>query len=246
MSLLSGCCTIPTVPAYLCLVQTIPHTQQSTTDQRISTRLPNISPLLRDQKIREDLQLQEKEPTVSQPVSPRAIGTNFFLQRPATIILPKDWLEIDPDACAFIIKHEISHIKNNDNFTVPCVHFICQLAAAIFGMCCLSFFPAVGLALSVGLASFVLFSRWREAKADDFAIANSTESELRGGRRFFLAIQQANLESSFDIFHPSLSSRIQKIEQALKENNFTINSEEEEGKIDIIKNQFNLTTIRFF
>ena len=159
----------------------------------------------------------------------------MFKNGDAVVTVAPGFYEADKDACSWIIKHELSHIKHNDHFTMLCVPCVCQLAAAIFGMCFLSFFPALGLAYAVGLVSLVLFARWREAKADDFAIENSSNEELKGGRRFFMAVQQTNIEvrntfwrrftisasgdMRLDTFHPSITSRIQKIERALSARN---------------------------
>ena len=99
---------------------------------------------------------------------------------------------------------------------------------------------------------------WQEAKADDFAIENSSDAELKGGRRAFIASQEANIEErnttlwksfiisgsgerSLDILHPSLTSRIQKIEGALQARNVTI--EQERPKIDDLKKFIELTRL---
>ncbi len=173
-----------------------------------------------------------------------ALGTNMFKNGNAVVRVAPGFYENDKDACSWIIKHEISHIKHNDNFTMHFVPFVCQLAASIFGMYSLSFFPALGLAFAVGIASFVLFSRWREAKADDFAIENSSDEELLGGRRTFMILQEMNIaarntfwqriaisasgENRMDILHPSLASRIQKIERTLRTRNTAIDIETDE------------------
>jgi len=176
-----------------------------------------------------------------------AAGTNKFRNSDAAILVAPGFYEADKDACSWVMKHEISHIKHNDPFTMQCVPCICQLAASIFGMRCLSFLPAVGLAFTVGIVSHALFSQWREAKADDFAIENSSDEELKGGRRFLMAMQEMNIEERntfwkqiaisangdmrLDILHPSLTSRIQKIEKALRARNADINIEAENKKL---------------
>lgn len=177
-----------------------------------------------------------------------ASGTNMFRNGDAAVMVAPDFYEADKDACSWVMKHEISHIKYNDLFTMCGVPAVCQLAASIFGMCSLSFLPALGLAFTVGMVSQALFSKWREAKADDFAIENSSHEELKGGRRFLMAVQEMSIEerNTFwkrieisprgdmrsDILHPSITSRIQKIERALRIRNVAIDIEAERQKLD--------------
>lgn len=107
----------------------------------------------------------------------------------------------------------------------------------------------VGAALlvtaAVGLVAQAIFTQHREGKADDLAIAESTDEELKGGRRFLMSVNAANLEATrtywgvrktiwdkitisstgenrFDFLHPSTASRIRKIELELKRRNINI------------------------
>jgi hypothetical protein len=177
-----------------------------------------------------------------------ALGTNMFRNGDAAVIVAPGFYEADKDACSWLMKHEISHIKHNDPFTMLCVPCVCELAASIFGMCSLSFLPALGVVFTVGNVSEALFSQWREAKADDFAIENSSDEELKGARRIFMALQEASIEerntfwkriaisasgdTRLDILHPSFTSRIQKIERALRIRNIVIDIEAERQKLD--------------
>lgn len=181
-----------------------------------------------------------------------ALGTNWFRKGSAIVYISKEFFQIDEGAYDFVKHHELAHIKNNDTFTAYCVPAICQLVASIFGMCALSFWPAVGFSFTVGIVSRILFRRWREAKADDFAIEWSSEERLLGGRRFFLSSRKIHAEVKrdtlwkkiaispsgdyrLDIFHPSLTSRIQKIEKALQDRGI-VTFEKEEQKIEKLKN----------
>jgi hypothetical protein len=177
-----------------------------------------------------------------------ASGTNMFRNGDAAVMVAPGFYEADKDACNWIMKHEISHIKHNDLFTMQVVPCVCQLAASIFGMCFLSFLPALGVAFTVGIVSQALFSQWREAKADDFAIENSSDEELKGGRRIFMAMQETSIEerntfwkriaisasgdTRLDILHPSITSRIQKIERVLRTRNIDVDIEAEKRKLD--------------
>ncbi len=205
-----------------------------------------IQPFLHQSEIRKDLIVIEQ----GYSGFCAALGTNIFTKSDAVIIVDSKLYTADKDACHFIIKHEISHIKHNDLFTRKCVPCVCQAVASIFGMRFLSFFPALGLVFIVGLVSEALFSMWQEVRADDFAIENSSDAELKGVRRAFIALQEVNIEERnttlwkrviisdsgerrLDILHPSLTSRIQKIEKALQKKNVAI--EIERHKIDDLK-----------
>jgi len=177
-----------------------------------------------------------------------ASGTNMFKNGDAAIMVAPGFYEADKDGCTWVMKHEISHIKHNDPFTIQCVPCVCQLAASIFGMFFLSFLPALAVAFTVGFVSLALFSRWREAKADDFAIENSSDEELKGGRRILMAMQEADIakrntlwkritisasgDNRLDVLHPSITSRIQKIERALHARNIDVDIEAERRKLD--------------
>ncbi|MEX1012932.1 MAG: M48 family metalloprotease [Waddliaceae bacterium] len=179
------------------------------------------------------------------------VGADIFKNSDTTVLITPGIYEADKHACTWSIKHEIMHIKSNDHLTIPCVSGVCQLAAAVFGMCSFSFLPAVATATLVGLISQSLFSKWQEAKADDFAIKNSSDEELKGGRRFLMTVQELALENRntfwsricissngdtpLDIMHPSTSSRVKKIEMALRKRGVELNKDVEMQKIKDLK-----------
>jgi Peptidase family M48 len=191
-----------------------------------------MQPFLNRIGIRKDLNLIEKSGKFF------AEGTNFFTRGDSVIWIPPDFHDVDQDACHWAIKHEVSHIKNNDCFTIPLVPAICSMATASFSTFVMPVLPALLLTSAVGAATRMLFARYCEEKADDFAIAESSEEELKGGRRMLISLQQS--VSSLDPFHPSLESRLKKIERALEQRNAFIKEEEEEEakKIALIKNLF--------
>lgn len=182
-----------------------------------------IQPFLDKEKIRKDLIVIE---TPNRGIC-SAKGTNLFRKGDALVMLAPGIHAEDKEACHFIIKHEISHIKNNDLFTIPLTASISSFAAAVFGTCTMPRLSASLLTAAVGIMALSLFSQWREGIADDFAIENSSDDELLGGRRILMAIQQMNLDAretfwkkiefssfgdAFNILHPSLRSRIKKID----------------------------------
>lgn len=161
-----------------------------------------------------------------------AKGTNFFTKGDAVIFLAPRFHEVDENACNWVIKHEISHIKNNDLFTMALVPAICSLAAAIISTFLMPVIPAVLITISVGIIAQAIFSHYREGKADDLAIAESSPEELKGGRRLLMAFTGGN---RLNFLHPSTASRLKKIENALKQQNIKIDDQEESKKIAKLK-----------
>lgn len=206
-----------------------------------------ITPFLKQVKIREDILFEEK----SNIILGQAQGTNHFLQRHARILMKPKFYDIDPQAFKFILKHELSHIKHNDVFNTYCIGSVSTLATIIFKISSVSL-PYFFVVLGVSIGVTALFSRWREERADDFAIKNSDIEELKGGRRILKASQQVlknirpNLHAFrrffitsegndwLDIYHPSLTSRIQKVEKALHARGISIQdiNNDESKKLD--------------
>jgi hypothetical protein len=178
-------------------------------------------------------------------------GTNFFTKGDAVIWVTPRFQREDKDACHWVMKHEISHIKNNDCFTIPLVSAICSIAAATFSTFLMPVTPALLVTNSIGFITQAIFSQYREGKADDLAIAKSSSDELKGGRRLLMALKEANLkkrntmlnkivisstgENRLDFFHPSTASRLRKIEHALQQQDIEINDDEESEKIIKLK-----------
>ncbi len=200
-----------------------------------------ISQLMQDHlsnyNVRDDIKfIEQKNPGLCM-----AIGTHQ--SNDAVILIGPDLYEADASATSWIAKHEIAHIKHNDLFTMHAIPLICHLAASIFGMMSLSFWPAIGTTFLASIVANAVIFQWREAKADDFAIQNSDDNELKGARRFFIALQEtyreqrdtilqqiavaANGDHRLDILHPPISSRLQKIETVLTERGINFNQTDE-------------------
>ncbi len=188
-----------------------------------------LLPFFRDAGIREDLFLIKKDTTRFC----EATGTNFFTRGKAIISINWNFHKVDPEACGWAAKHELYHIKNNSCFTLPLVSAICSLATAILVTFVLSIIPGLVATVSAAIIGKTLFSRYVEGKADDFAIANSSEEELQAGRRYIKATLAFNLElrqenKALPLFYssagdsrwvfsqPSVTSRLKKIETALQ------------------------------
>jgi hypothetical protein len=170
------------------------------------------------QGIRKDLIICEK----NNPGICQACGTNYFCESDAAVLIAPGLYAQDPGACHWLVKHEISHIKNNDNVTMPLIASICYTASAVLGTwVCPNLYTNLCFANSVGLICHALFCRLQEGRADDLATENSSPEELLGARRFFIAFQKSKFGNhpfwKFDPYHPSISTRLKKIEKALKE-----------------------------
>jgi hypothetical protein len=203
--------------------------QENSSTYPPSTKLKDaMQPFLDEVGIRKDLIFFEDLRTKC-----NAYGTSIFKSSQPVIAIIQGLYEADKDACTWVIKHEISHIKHNDALMTPAISCLCQLAAFTLGMKYRSFFPAVTLALITGIVSQTLFSKWREAKADDFAIKNSSNEELKGGLRYLMAVQKIHSgKMPWNLTHPSFASRIQKIEKALHSRDAVVDPKEENQKTD--------------
>jgi len=190
-----------------------------------------------------------------------AQGTNFFTKGDAIIWVTPNFQNVDKDACHWVMKHETCHIKNNDCFTMPLIPAICSIAAATFSTFLMPVIPTLFVTISVGFIAQAIFSQYREGKADDLAIAESSAEELKGGRRFLMSSRVSNLESRktiwkklvisstgenrLDFLHPSTASRLRKIEHALQQQNIEIDGQEESEKIAKLKNLIVETDLKF-
>jgi len=190
-----------------------------------------------------------------------AQGTNFFTKGDAIIYVTPNFQYVDKDACQWVMKHETSHIKNNDCFTMQLVPAICTIAAATFStfQMQLPVIPSILITITVGIIAQAIFSTYREGKADDLAIAESSVEELKGGRRFLMACKEVNLEARkttwtkiaisssgenrFDILHPSTASRLRKIEDALQHQHIEIDDQIESEKINKLINFIDVTQL---
>ncbi len=156
---------------------------------------------------------------IPNPTLCAARGTNCFTGLQAGIIVTPELHEADSEALSWTIKHEVAHIKGNDLFTMPLVAVIAALATAILLPTLIGYglLASIGTYLVANLVSLValsVFSRWREGVADDFANEHATVKELKGGVRLLQAVKE--LQTGFDFLHPSVASRIEKIEKELK------------------------------
>lgn len=206
-----------------------------------------LEPFLKTKGIREDLIIAEaRNPGVC-----AALGTNYFTKGYAVVLVAPNFERTDREACHWTVKHEIGHIHANDAFTIPLVGAICSAAAAIFtAFYAIPVITSILITVTIGIIAHAIFAQYREAKADDFSIASSSNEELLGGRRFLLSFKAANIaqrtsfsnrllyssdgENRVAIFHPSNARRIRKIENALAARGVTIDEPMESRKIRLL------------
>lgn len=147
---------------------------------------------------------------------------------------------IPADAKGFIIAHELSHIKSNDNLTFPIMGLVVSLTTFValtilFPLCA----PFLNTSAAVGFIAEVVFSQYREAQADKSALSVCTHAEKEGALQFFTSMKLCQKlarhdkdagtlknffnrclfsetgECRLDIFHPSIESRIQMIKDSM-------------------------------
>jgi Zn-dependent protease with chaperone function len=204
-----------------------------------------LDPFLKNAGLRNDLIIHE---VAKRGIIAFAQGTNLFTSGAAIITVAMGLNNLDKEAFHWILKHEIGHIKNNDSFKTPLIGSICSTATAIFGaLTRRHWLLTTLLTISVGFAVFITVSQWAERKADEFAIKYSSTEELLGARRLFISQISTNIalreiypaegtysssgECRFAISHPSLSSRLSRIENALVERSHEYDTTTEDYKI---------------
>lgn len=146
----------------------------------------------------------------------QGVGMNWFRKGDAAILIRPDLYGAEPEGCRFAVRHEVCHILCNDVFKRPLVPLV--VAALLVAVVSVNFFSAIAI-IVVAEALRVIYTRFLEIRADRFAIAESTREELIGGRRLLLALRQARWEEKMSMWrqlhHPSIQSRIERIEEAL-------------------------------
>lgn len=210
-----------------------------------------FTPFLKEQGVRDDvLFVEQKNAGVfsASGINIKSIGTPVIQMNPGSY-------EIDPDAAHFVLKHEIAHIKHNDFLIKKLASVVASVAAVVFGFALsLGFLPLLATTIAIVAAVTLPISQWRERKADDFAIKNSSAEELKGGRRFFKAFQEVNKgkrknfiskllysktgEPRLALTHPSFASRIKKIELELATRGIAIDDQIEGPLVEKLQKHF--------
>jgi Zn-dependent protease with chaperone function len=217
---------MPTILSYA-IYESITHKETASAQTPEETHIfKKTEPFLEKMGIRKDLKIKEKNGLFE------SVGNNSFPSADAVIYIDRNLYRIDPNACSFVLKHEISHIKHNDRCSACALAFIATLTALFLTSSCNESLSADIVAFTGAITLFSAMC-YQERKADDFAIRHSSIDELEGGIRLFKAIQKrylevrensdlakwlisSNGENRLDLMHPSLAHRIKKIEAQLK------------------------------
>ena len=122
----------------------------------------------RKEGIRGDIQIYEMSLDGSLAC---AFGNNSVPQSAIAIILDPACREngLAANAC---LRHEYTHIRNNDMVMRPLMTTISSAVAAVLGVVTLNTLPAFLLTIGVGIGSHILYSRLTENHADDVAVAH--------------------------------------------------------------------------
>lgn len=164
----------------------------------------------------------------SLPHCSMALGTFLFKNSPKVVAIDVGLEYLDSEAAMWFAKHEFAHINHNDSLKQFVPLLVTSVTASFF--CTVWYSP-----LLIGWATHIVaektFGLKAEINADNLALENATEEELKGAVRFFEATIQAANElcplNSFsnrakkfigELFdrHPCHSARMGKAETLLK------------------------------
>jgi hypothetical protein len=155
-----------------------------------------------------------------------AIGMNVWTKS-AMITIASKFYQIDEEACRFVLKREIGHIKMHHyllTYLIPCIY---SLSAALL-------FNDWRASIAIGLISSLGSTVEQEWRADNFAIATSSIEELKGGRRYLLSLMQINRLGQW-MMNQFYAHRLKKIEAELNKRQVKLRQAMEERKIALLK-----------
>lgn len=164
----------------------------------------------------------------SLPMSSMALGTFLFKNSPKVVAIDVSLEYLDPEAATWFCKHEFAHINHSDSLKQFVPLLVTSIAVSFF---CTSWYSPLLIGWGTHIIAEKTLGLGAEINADNFALENSTEEELRGAVRFFEASFQARHElcpsNSFsnktkifvtELFdrHPCNNDRMVKVERLLK------------------------------
>ncbi|MCY3974517.1 MAG: M48 family metalloprotease [Simkaniaceae bacterium] len=182
---------------------------------------------------------------------------------------------IDRESAGFLVNHEIKHALSDDGLMIGIASAVGGVVRTVLSG--IGFYKAMsafsfswgGAIAVVSSLSGVFFARrickeiiadlnrWRERKADDFAIAHASDEELKGGWRHFTVAKRVADDvdkgmctrlpwygtatmlvhmvcGPFET-HPTLESRIRKIEKALVHRGIVLDEATEARRLEILR-----------
>jgi hypothetical protein len=216
-----------------------------------------LGPFLNEHGIRDDLYVIDYPHPMCFAVGNNLKKTSYLsklvtARSDCAIFLTKDFFEKDFDACSFILKHEVAHLKYWDVF------FSSAAQLGLLLLLCTAAYPFVTLPVSIALSIYVFpalsqvgrigYMYLREYFADSFAIKHSSPDELKGGIRYFLGLKNYNAtfylkqpqfdsegEARYDYEHPSFKSRIQRLKKELKKRGVDCNLSKDSPEVKTIE-----------
>lgn len=179
-----------------------------------------------------------------------SLGNSYFKGSQKVIAIDPFIKRFDPDAAIFMGKHEFAHIKHNDTLKKYGALLLLNGVAAFF--CENDLRDPIVIALATQLFYGKTLGRDSESHADDWAIEQSSEDELKGAVRFFAACILADAEikkiSKLNQYfvkfqkliddHPEDQERLTKVAKALK-TKYKVNDFSKiifDNRVDFMKN----------
>lgn len=165
----------------------------------------NIKELLNKHGIRRDVKIIE----AYNPYFSDCCATNRFMRATAVIYVPPDLAKTDPDALRFLIIREIAHMKNNTRLLEHLIPAISSIAMGMLAVFVFSFsvFLAMLTTYTIACLSYALITTKNNLRADEFAIQNSSKSELEGARRFYISLHNYNVKKQAKTWKPFFEER---------------------------------------
>jgi Peptidase family M48 len=162
------------------------------------------------------------------PMCSMALGTFLFKNSPKVMAIDIGLEYIDQAAATWFCKHEFAHIHHNDMLKQYIILLVTSVATSFF---CTSWYSPLLIGCATHLVAEKTLGLRAEINADNLALENATEEELRGAVRFFAATIQVEHElcppnsssnkiKKFvrELFarHPCNNDRMAKVEELLK------------------------------
>lgn len=146
------------------------------------------------------------------------------------VSIPFGMYDLDAQAALYVCKNGVTAVAANDLVTVPA---LALTASTISALALRRTSPLVNFFTSFMVYQVALpcFSTGRWEAVDQYLLDTISSEEILGGRRYFKAWKRVCGENQMDLFHPSLSSRILRIENHLHLVGVDWNEKQEEEKI---------------
>ena len=184
------------------------------------------------EKIRKDLYIIEYPMTQCISYGCNKLPLTDIFRSDAAIFLTEGFSKLDPHSCSYILKHELAHIKYRDVWLASLFSLLSILLLTGIALYSMHWMTALGLVFLfsplLGNGINTAWMRFREHRADRFAMKNASLDELRGGIRYFTALKKFNAsfsevqpqfnqegECKNDYKHPTFGSRIERIQKEI-------------------------------